>query len=61
MNPFTEDGKIWFIDNRGNRRELEKESIVKRETYFGHYVDRDHIMARAYFKFWPPLAIGVIR
>ncbi len=61
VNPFTEDGKIWFIDNRGNRRELEKESIVKRETYFGHYVDRDHVMARAYFKFWPPLAIGVIR
>lgn len=61
VNPFTENDKIWFIDDRGNRRELQKESVVDRETHFGHYVDRDHIMARAYFKFWPPLAIGVIR
>jgi hypothetical protein len=61
VNPFSENGKIWFIDDRGNRREITIESIVDRKTLFGHYVDRDHIMARAYFKFWPPLAIGVIR
>lgn len=61
VNPFGEDGSVWFIDNRGNRREIQVEDIVERETLFGHYVHRDLIMARAYFKFWPPLAVGVIR